>query len=254
MLEDKVGYVADIFRAQVPYIGYNVLPSRSIRNMLLAHYIIESLPPYAVMEVLEKDTGKDCVPKLALADDTLFFTRRGVVYLDKKEGDETRTGTPYPASSLDKFAMICGLRLYRAIYGNGKNAKEDIKDGIEENAEPDQKSTGHKKHNLELLTHPAFKGISDGADPEHAAACYLGFFLPKGNNPYESRIAIAQSVSDLRRILGFKVYHERTVLQHLRDENLSELSNPENTMDEVFLNAVLNWNKDILLRFDRRGK
>ena len=256
MLEDKVKRIREIFETQVPYLTFKSLGSASHRNNLLAHYLLEHLPGDQVRAVLNADTGKDCIPKLALADEAYFYTARPAITLPKteptkvgeyREGYEARSPEKaahcMPGTTLDKASLVYGVRLYREIFSVRNNEKKIAL------ATADPRDITH------LFATSAFRGISEGADPAHAANCYVALLLEhiplEEQHLYEARLDNAKDVSDLRKLLGFIVYHQRTPTPELQQDNISSLADTQYRMELVFLNAVANWNKSLLLRLDK---
>lgn len=273
MLDDKVEVVEEIFKKHLPTLEYSLLRSKSVRNSLLAHYLLENLQPSQIMKTVWADSDSNSLRKLVIADEVAAYTGKSIIFLQSpKQGptikevkesysdDETfrstslqtkymrqemyeavdneiRIGRLYPGSSLNKAVMLCGIKLFSAIYG--KAGEEGMK--ID------------RSNDLSfLLEQPGFRGISEGADILHAANCYLDFF---DEDPvYEARIEGSERVADLRRLLAFKVFDEHTFREDVRAENMRALKDMKNPIDEVFLYAVSNWNKDILLRMDAQNE
>ncbi len=261
MLEDKLQRVREIFERHVPYLTFKSLESASQRNNLLAHYLVEHLPGDQVRAVLKADTGKDCIPKLALADESYFYTARPSITLPKKqprEGGEYKEDylgeakTPekaahcMPRSTLDKAVLVYGVRLYKEIFSR-RNTPRKI-----------TQATADPKDITHLFATPAFRGVSEGADLNHAANCYVALLMEHLANveetersAYEGRLGAARDVADLRRLLGFIAYHQRTPTSELKQDNISALTDLTYSTELVFLNAVANWNKSLLLRLDK---
>jgi hypothetical protein len=104
-----------------------------------------------------------------------------------------------------------------------------------------------------LSEHPIFKDISSGANPQQAAWCYLRLMggFTETHEGYEKRMESAHSVGDLRKLLGFKIYNDRTVLASIREENIANLLDTAQPMENVFLQTIVNWNKDYLMRLEK---
>jgi hypothetical protein len=219
---DLAGRVAEIFRNSLPTIDYGILPDTSIRNRLLAHYLIGSMLPSIVNKVMVKDTGKDCIPKLAILDEGLYLTS----HVSLRRYPNGRLSSILPSSSLDKTLLMVGIRIYRELLEY---------DGTPQAQEPNP---------LDYKDSPAFKGITDGANPEHAAACYMQMM----SEAFEPRLGNCSSTSDLRELLAAKQYHERISLPEIRAENMATINDYSLRMPVVFLATVVNWNKDNLMR------
>jgi hypothetical protein len=258
MLQDHADNVTNVFAHQVPYVQYTHLSSRSVRNSLLAHYMIEHLPAQVTMLTTKADGSENCVPKLALADECYRYTKKRIILIPNKRrrrgyhGDEeeeekkepVRLGACYKGSSLDKVVMVAGTKLYKAIL---KTPEGEVQSELPKN---DMNSDEYVDF---FRKHPAFTDISEGADPAYAANCYLAFFgedeevLPG----YEARLEAAQTMTELRELLCYKAFHERISDPEVKQEDLEELLNMDNPMNVVFLQAVVNWNRDKLRRLGR---
>lgn len=253
--DDVSGIVAGIFDNRLPYLDYVLVKSKSIRNSLLAYYLIEHLPAETVMKCLKADQSEGGIRKLVIADEVDGYTGKTIIktplpdslkqyrrrgWYDSEEGDKKekiRIGACYPNSSLEKVVMVSGLKLYRAIY---------------EHKSPNQPPEEQSPYCLR--DHPAFQGVVDGADSLHAANCYLMLFYEEAPE-FEvctQRIENAASIADLKRLLGFTMFHDRTVTQELKNENIRYLNDLGIPTELVFLHAVVNWNKDLLLRMAYR--
>lgn len=237
-MQDRLSQVTQIFQAQMPTQDYALFPKGSARNRLLAHYLVESLP-YSVMEaVMAADSGAECIPKLAIINEVSLLTGYAELTI-RSWNDKIRLGSILPTSSLDKVVAMAGLNLFGCLAGKGQ--KPDLK--------AKKADLTRQQSDVDYLSqHKAFAGISEGANPEHAAACYLQLLIPDDGEAYDARLQMSVSASDMRRLLAFKQYHERTALQRNKEDNLNALADHGVQMDEVFLRAVLNWNKDVLQR------
>jgi len=255
-----VNHVRDLFEQHIPVINFGMLPDKSVRNRLLAHYLIEYLPSNKVISALTVDSERYCIPKLALADEVYLYTwpRVSLVNhpIEEPHKGDGRLGRCTPHSSLDKVTLMAGVRLYREIFEKEKKYGND-----------------RVVHDVSaLLDDPIFQGISDGANPLHAAFCYMLLFEPReypvvpwddngfsagmGDHhsaiaAYEKRIGSARSVSDLKHTLCYKIFHERTQIAELKAKNQEVFDDPEIPHEAMFVNAVVNWNNDLLLRMTR---
>lgn len=239
MSDDLAKYVESIFTKHVPNIDYIHLKSKSERNTLLSHYLLEHLTFNKVTFVLNKNPKKDCVINLCLADETLRYSKKSIIFLpsgklclpresksDKKGG--VRLGRVYPKSKVDKYVLVSGIKIYRSLINSKDMPGRDVNKDISY-----------------LLDHPAFRKISEGANPLRAANCYLEVLNDK---IYNRGIEKSSSSSDLRKLICFKAYHERTFNEDLKLENIDCLNSDSYTVHDAFLKSVMNWNKDMAWR------
>ncbi|MBT7902602.1 hypothetical protein HN587_01990 [Candidatus Woesearchaeota archaeon] len=310
MLIDKLSHVTAVFEKQVPYVSYNSLPDKSIRNKLLAFYLVENLPGNQTRSVLYSAPSESGIHKVAIIDELYRLTKKGVHELHLKEpasrksrweyrfkkklkekkekkkkpkitdelegeSDEDfgfatlwqnkkrhRTGTIYRGSSYAKTLLVSGLAIYRAMMdemllspilsGEPISTLEDV-------CLTEDQKTAEVTH---LFSHPLFKDLDQDANPAHAAACYLLLFAQKDSQKdataqaefeeYETRITASKTSTELRQLLAFKTYHERNGTEKLREQNLELLRDSNISMEQALLQAIINWNQDIVLRLSRR--
>jgi len=242
--------IAKIFQKAVPHLDFSTLESKSIRNQLLAHFLIEDLTETQIREAVKRDSRQDCIPKLVILDETNYVTDRYMLFINWKRDekpdhmfgknyDRRGYGTVFCGSSLDKVVMISALRIH--------NTLNQTKEYCVPYAEQREADISH------LLDSDAFRNLSEGADPAHAAGCYMNV-LEKGTSPqdipvYEARLDTITSSPELRQLIAFKGFHDRTVREEQRQANISALQSDMN-MGYVFLQSVKNWHLDYLHRLD----
>jgi hypothetical protein len=148
--------VGEIFRKTVPVHNYGLLESGSVRNSLLAHYMIENLPYGAVVGYLS-DKREITVPKMVLADVYFEYNEQSLWSGKAAQGVKGGLGTCFKNTSIDKIATIVGLRMFHTLFYNPEGRTEKAR---------------VQQHDISSLRNePDVVGISEGADPEHAAWC-----------------------------------------------------------------------------------
>ncbi|MFC1723945.1 hypothetical protein ACFL0V_07450 [Nanoarchaeota archaeon] len=240
-----VEQISYVFKSKLPAIDYRSLGGASVRNRLLAHFLIENLDSRPLRELLRRNSSPTCVSKMCLADETSNMIGRYIIRLAKYDSDDSRydqekakqgLGSLNPRSSIDKYIAICGVKMYRAMHPLGPLVYSKLKPKKEPKLAP----------KLHFLT----QGVSDGAVIEHAANCYLTLFdeEAKDFDMYGQRIQHAETKEELRRILCTRLFHERTPDEELQEHNTTIIQDLDIPMDLVFFQAVQNWNVSVMKR------